>query len=92
MTPDQLTQPHGATTAPLSIIPTVIATVPIPSSRQPLSPTAYFDLFQPCTCGHSSAWHGGSFGAAWRSGLQVRGRCESDDRGPCGCDAFRPAD
>ena len=59
-------------------------TVPPPSA------TAYFDLFRPCRCGHSSAWHSGAFGEAWRSGHQVHGACEAsaDSGAGCACRAF----
>ncbi len=79
------------------VVPVVADTdaVTIPATRQPSAAGAYFMLFKLCGCGHSSAWHGGAFGDAWRAGEQVRGACESADEpanGACRCTSFRPAD
>ena len=51
------------------IIPPVTQadTVTIPAARQVSSAGAYFGLFKLCSCGHSSAWHSGAFGDAWRA-------------------------
>ncbi len=85
--------------ATVRIIPTVAApaSAPAPASTsipepRPSSATAYFGLFRSCDCGHSSAWHKGAFGDAWRAGQQVRGRCEASAEGgaaaACGCPQF----
>lgn len=91
--------------ATVRIIPTVApAVAPTVAPPQPTAiPTpgassgaAYFGLFRACDCGHSSAWHHGAFGDAWRAGQQVRGGCEAgaEDgtaRG-CSCARFRDRD
>ena len=87
---------RSAVSAP-PIIPPVAAagSATIPAAR-PVAPAgAYFGLFKLCRCGHSSAWHSGAFGDAWRAGEQVQGRCESSDElssASCTCGSFRPAD
>src|SRR3954471_14552805 len=88
----------GGYTAPVARVvaaPPVITPDPvsIPEPRQHAG--AYFQLFKTCDCGHSSAWHSGSFGDAWRAGEQVAGGCEvaADDASTsCACDVFRAAD
>jgi hypothetical protein len=90
---------------PVRIIPVVPAVTATPAGtvREPMTipaarptvPGTYFGLFQQCGCGHSSAWHGGAFGDAWRAGVQVRGACEAADEvdaGSCGCRRFREPD
>lgn len=63
----------------------------IPAPRIP-SAANYFGMFRACTCGHSSAWHNGAFGDAWRAGQQVRGGCEAGvedgTAGACRCARF----
>jgi hypothetical protein len=74
-----------ASTAPASsaaaLAPSATPATVIPAATSPVAPppsaNAYFEWFQSCRCGHSSAWHGGAFGAAWRSGHQVQGACEA---------------
>jgi hypothetical protein len=63
--------------------------VAIPEPRQQAG--AYFQLFKLCACGHSSAWHSGAFGEAWRAGEQVAGGCEAADETSkaCSCHNFR---
>jgi hypothetical protein len=64
-------------------------TIPEPRAG---SAADYFGMFRPCACGHSSAWHSGAFGDAWRAGLQVRGGCEAGIEdgaaGTCSCARF----
>ncbi|MDX6203236.1 MAG: hypothetical protein QOJ83_2736 [Frankiales bacterium] len=78
--------PSVTVAAPPAPEPVEIATV-----RQP-SAAAYFGLFRPCECGHSSAWHDGAFGDAWRAGEQVRGGCEAavedGSAASCACSRF----
>ena len=84
----------GISAATVRIVPTVTATEPatIPGPR-PSSAAAYFGMFRSCDCGHSSAWHSGAFGEAWRAGEQVRGRCEASVEdgaaAACSCARFR---
>jgi hypothetical protein len=68
-------------------VPTAAPSSATEAGRSALpSTTAYFELFRTCACGHSSAWHSGAFGDAWRSGQQVRGACEaSAESGSAGC-------
>jgi hypothetical protein len=65
------------------------AAIPAPRTG---SAADYFGMFRACACGHSSAWHNGAFGDAWRAGLQVRGGCESGiedgTAGICSCARF----
>jgi hypothetical protein len=83
----------GGYVAPVARVAPVVAPAPvaIPEPRQHAG--AYFQFFKPCTCGHSSAWHNGSFGDAWRAGEQVAGGCEAADESSndCRCDSFRAA-
>jgi hypothetical protein len=84
-----------APVAPVTPVPPVApaAGVSIPEARQQAG--AYFQLFKPCSCGHSSAWHSGSFGPAWRAGEQVAGGCEAANEvssGSCACRGFQAAD
>lgn len=90
--------------ATVRIIPTVrppapapvAIPIPVPAPRAAASAAAYFGLFRACGCGHSSAWHDGAFGDAWRAGQQTRGRCEaSAEEGSargCGCARFHEPD
>jgi hypothetical protein len=93
--------------ATVRIIPTVPATAAAPATAavpEPVaipvpratSAAAYFGLFRSCDCGHSSAWHSGAFGDAWRAGVQVRGGCEAavedGTASGCGCARFHEAD
>jgi hypothetical protein len=89
-----------AVTVTAAVVPAVLALpvpapVAIPVSRA-TSAAAYFGLFRSCNCGHSSAWHNGAFGDAWRAGVQVRGGCEAavedGSTSGCGCARFREAD
>lgn len=95
-----------AARVPEQVRPAGTAGAPPSASSLPAAPTratpppsssvnAYFDWFQSCRCGHSSAWHGGAFGAAWRSGQQVQGACEASDSdgttAPCPCRHFASA-
>lgn len=66
----------AAALAPPATPATAVPAAPSPVAP-PASANAYFEWFQSCRCGHSSAWHGGAFGAAWRSGQQVQGACEA---------------
>lgn len=69
----------------------VEAPVELPSIPRQPSAAAYFGMFRACGCGHSSAWHGGAFGDAWRAGQQVRGACEAlgdASSSTCGCQRF----
>jgi hypothetical protein len=82
--------------SPVTVVPPVATAdgVTIPAARQASPAGAYFQLFKLCSCGHSSAWHSGAFGDAWRAGEQVEGGCEADDessRTSCRCGSFRPA-
>jgi hypothetical protein len=96
---------QAATAAPVRIVPLV--SVPLARTMAPLRPVsipstaqtsagAYFGLFRSCDCGHSSAWHSGAFGDAWRAGEQVHGRCEAapdeDSTFSCRCARFREPD
>jgi hypothetical protein len=89
--------PLPVSPATVRIIPTVRAAAPaalpiaVPDPRPAASAAAYFGLFRPCDCGHSSAWHSGAFGDAWRAGQQVRGRCEAavEDGSARGCSCAR---
>ena len=88
---------HRAVASPPPIIPPVVRTeaATIPTARQVAPAGAYFGLFKLCSCGHSSAWHSGAFGDAWRAGEQVQGRCESADESSevtCRCASFRGAE
>ena len=81
--------------------PSVEARQPLPPAPPATAPArtqapfgAYFGLFRPCDCGHSSAWHSGAFGDAWRAGEQVHGGCEAlqETSGTaCGCRHFHEA-
>ncbi|BEP12424.1 hypothetical protein acdb102_07350 [Acidothermaceae bacterium B102] len=87
---------HRGAMSSTPIIPPVAQaeTATIPAARQVSAAGAYFGLFKLCSCGHSSAWHSGAFGDAWRAGEQVQGRCESSDEvssGSCGCGSFQAA-
>jgi hypothetical protein len=88
-----LAQAGGQQSAvPVRVVPSVDVAAPavVPAARQS-AVGAYFGLFKACGCGHSSAWHGGAFGDAWRAGEQVRGACEADDevsKGSCRCRRF----
>lgn len=107
MIPNPISLAQGRAAFPVSaatvrIIPDVRASVPVaapvavpvgePVSRPAASAAAYFGLFRACDCGHSSAWHSGAFGDAWRAGQQVRGRCEAavedGSNGGCSCASF----
>ena len=80
-----------ASAATVRIIPTVAAAEPIEIPAPRNAAAAYFGLFRACGCGHSSAWHSGAFGDAWRAGQQVRGRCEAavEDGSAHGCSCVR---
>ncbi|MDX6253766.1 MAG: hypothetical protein QOJ11_100 [Frankiales bacterium] len=87
--------------ATVRIIPSVPAVPPAVTAAEPPavlavrppSAASYFGLFRSCDCGHSSAWHTGAFGDAWRAGEQVRGGCEAavEDgaASDCHCTRFR---
>jgi hypothetical protein len=79
----------SAPSSPTSAAPAPVRAAAVPDPR-PSGAAAYFGLFRPCGCGHSSAWHNGAFGEAWRAGEQVRGRCEAagEDSVPCRCSQF----
>jgi len=85
---------HAAAAAVTAAPPSVAAPpVAIPAAREASPSGAYFLLFKLCSCGHSSAWHSGAFGDAWRAGVQVQGRCEATDESStgCRCSSFRAA-
>jgi hypothetical protein len=86
----------------VAVATAVVAVAPV---APPIEPTAipvpriasaanYFGMFRACTCGHSSAWHNGAFGDAWRAGEQVRGGCEAgfEDGAASGCSCARFSD
>lgn len=93
-----LAQAGGHRAPAVTVVPPATAVdgvTTIPAPRQPSPAGAYFLLFKLCSCGHSSAWHSGAFGDAWRAGEQVQGGCEAVDEpssASCRCRSFRAAD